>query len=305
MSLLGRADECALLDALIGDVRRGESRSLVLQGEAGIGKTALLEHLVATAPDFTVARAVGVESEMELAFASLHQLCAPLLDGLERLPGPQRDALRIVFGLTAGPAPDRFLVGLAVLSLLSEVAEQRPLLCLVDDAQWLDRSSALTLAFVARRLLAEPVALVFAAREPGEELRHVPELEVRGLVNGDAHALLSSAVRFALDGRVRDRIIAETRGNPLALLELPRGLTPTQLAGGFARAGGERPVAPDREELRPPPRDPPGGRAAPAARRRGRADRRSAAPAARLRAPRDRALPRSTRRTGCWRSTTA
>ena len=233
MSLLGRADECALLDDLIDDIRRGESRSLVLRGEAGIGKTALLEHLVESASDLTVARAVGVESEMELAFASLHQLCAPLLDRLERLPGPQRDALRIVFGLTAGPAPDRFLVGLAVLSLVSEVAEQRPLLCVVDDAQWLDQTSALTLAFVARRLLAEPVGLVFAAREPGEELRHLPDLEVHGLVNGDARALLSSAVRFALDGPVRDRILAETRGNPLALLELPRGLTPTQLAGGF------------------------------------------------------------------------
>jgi DNA-binding CsgD family transcriptional regulator len=237
MSLLGRADECALLDDLIDDIRRGESRSLVLRGEPGIGKTALLEYLVESASDLTVARAVGVESEVELAFASLHQLCAPLLDRLERLPGPQRDALRIVFGLSAGPAPDRFLVGLAVLSLVSEVAEQRPLLCVVDDAQWLDQTSALTLAFVARRLQAEPVGLVFAAREPGEELRHLPHLEVRGLLDGDARELLSSTMRFALDGQVRDRIIAETRGNPLALLELPRGLTPTQLAGGFGIPG--------------------------------------------------------------------
>ena len=231
--LWGREQECALLDELVSSVRRGESRSLVLRGEAGIGKTALLEYLVESASDLGIARATGVESEMELAFASLHQLCAPLLDRLERLPAPQRDALRIVFGLSAGPAPDRFLVGLAVLSLLSEAAEQRPLLCVVDDAQWLDQASALTLAFVARRLLAEPVGLVFAAREPGEELQHVPDLEVRGLVNGDARALLSSTVRFALDERVRDRILAETRGNPLALVELPRGLTPTQLAGGF------------------------------------------------------------------------
>ncbi len=206
---------------------------MVVRGEAGIGKTALLEHLVASASDLTVERAAGVESEMELAFASLHQLCLPLLDRLERLPGPQRDALRTVFGLAPGPAPDRFLVGLAVLSLLSEAAEERPLLCVVDDAQWLDQSSALTLAFVARRLLAEPVGLVFAAREPGEELRHLPELEVRGLVNGDARALLSASVRFALDRQVRDRILAETRGNPLALRELPRGLTVTQLAIGF------------------------------------------------------------------------
>jgi DNA-binding CsgD family transcriptional regulator/tetratricopeptide (TPR) repeat protein len=231
--LLGRADECALLDNLIDDVRRGESRSLVLRGEAGIGKSALLDHLVESASDLTVARAVGVESEMELAFASLHQLCAPLLDRLERLPGPQRDALRAVFGLTAGPAPRPFLVGLAVLSLVSDVAEQRPLLCVIDDAQWLDQTSALTLAFVARRILAEPVGLVFATREPGEELRHLPDLDVHGLVDSDARALLRSSIRFALDKSVRERILAETRGNPLALLELPRGLTPTQLAVGF------------------------------------------------------------------------
>ncbi len=232
MRLVGRGDECALLDELIDDIRRGESRSLVLRGEAGIGKTALLGHLVEAASDLTVLRAVGVESEMELAFASLHQLCAPLLDRLERLPGPQRDALRIVFGLAAGPAPERFMVGLAVLSLVSDAAEQRPLLGVVDDAQWLDRASALTLAFVARRLLAEPVGLVFAAREPGEELRKLPDLEVRGLVDGDARALLNATVLSGLDGAVRERILAETRGNPLALLELPRGLTRTELAVG-------------------------------------------------------------------------
>ena len=178
-------------------------------------------------------RAVGVESEMELAFASLHQLCGPLLDRLDELPAPQREALGVVFGLSAGAPPDRFLVGLAVLSLFAEAAEQRPLLCIVDDAQWLDQSSALTLAFVARRLLAERVGIVFAAREPGEELRRVPELEVHGVRNGDARALLGSAVQFKLDEQVRDRIVAETRGNPLALLELPRGLSATQLAGGF------------------------------------------------------------------------
>src|SRR5947209_16934842 len=160
----------------------------------------------------------GSNRIMELAFASLHQLCGPLLDRLERLPAPQRQAMEIVFGLTAGPAPDRFLVGLAALSLFSEAAEQRPLLCVVDDAQWLDQASALTLAFVARRLLAEPVAIIFAAREPGEELQHVSELEVFGVHDSDARALLSSAVRFQLGERVRDRIIAETRGNPLALL---------------------------------------------------------------------------------------
>jgi hypothetical protein len=230
--LYGRASECAVLDSFVSAIRRGESRSLVVRGEAGTGKTALLEYLTDSASDLTILRAVGVESEMELAFASLHQLCAPLLDRLETLPAPQRDALQVVFGLNAGPPPDRFLVGLGVLSLLSEMGE-RPLLCVVDDAQWLDQASAQTLAFVTRRLLAEPVGIVFAARDPGEELQHISELEVHGLRNGDARVLLSSVVRFKLDERVRDRIIAETRGNPLALLELPRRLTATQLAGGF------------------------------------------------------------------------
>ncbi|HEY2202054.1 MAG TPA: ATP-binding protein, partial [Solirubrobacteraceae bacterium] len=237
--LRGRARECALLDDLVSAIRHGESRTLVLRGEAGIGKTALLECLVESATDLTVVRAVGVESEMELPFAGLHQVCGSMLDQLERLPAPQRDALRVVFGLSAGPAPDQFMVGLAVLTLISEVPEKQPLLCVVDDAQWLDRASALTLAFVARRLLADPVGIVFAAREPGEELRHLPELEVQGLRNADARALLSSELRFTLDERVRDRVIAETRGNPLALLELPRGLTATQLAGGFALPGSQ------------------------------------------------------------------
>src|SRR3954447_6361438 len=181
MSLLGRADECALLDRLIGEIRRGQSRSLVLSGEAGIGKTALLKYLVEAASDLTVARAVGGESEMELAFSSLHQLCGPMLDRLRRLPAPQRKALEVVFGRSSGAGPDRFLTALGVLSLMSEVGDERPLLCVVDDAQWLDQASALTLAFVARRLQAEPVGIVFAAREPGQELPHVPELEVHGL----------------------------------------------------------------------------------------------------------------------------
>jgi DNA-binding CsgD family transcriptional regulator/tetratricopeptide (TPR) repeat protein len=236
-SLRGRGDECALLDGFARAVRRGESRALVLRGEAGIGKTALLEYLIASASELTVLRTVGVESEMELAYAGLHQLCAPLLDRLGRLPGPQQQALEIVFGLSTGAAPDRFLVGLGLLSLLSEAADDGPLLCVVDDAQWLDQASALTLAFVARRLLAEPVGILFAAREPGEELRHFSELEVLGLRNGDARALLGSAVGFVLDARVRDRIIAEMRGNPLALIELPRGLSATQLAGGFGLLG--------------------------------------------------------------------
>jgi DNA-binding CsgD family transcriptional regulator len=231
--LRGRASECAVLDAVIADLRRGESRVLVIRGEAGVGKTALVEYLIEAAAGLRVGRAVGAESEMELAFAGLHQLCAPLLDHSRGLPGPQREALETVFGVRAGPAPDRFLVGLAVLGLLSQVSDEQPLLCVVDDAQWLDQASARTLAFVARRLGAEPVGLVFVARGVGEELGGLPELEVGGLGDRDARALLGSVVRFFLDHRVRDRIVAETRGNPLALLELPHGLTAAQLAGGF------------------------------------------------------------------------
>ena len=229
--LRGRTVECALLDGVIADIRGGGSRSLVLQGEAGIGKTALLEYLIASASDLTVVRASGVESGMELAYSGLHQLCWTILDRLEKLPAPQRLALEIVFGLSAGPAPDRFLVALGVLNLLSEASEECPVLCVVDDAQWLDQSSALTLAFVAHRLLAESVGLVFAVRDGGDQLRHLPGLEVGGLRNGDARALLSSAVQFRLDDQVCDRIVAETRGNPLALLELPRGISATELAG--------------------------------------------------------------------------
>jgi DNA-binding CsgD family transcriptional regulator len=231
--LWGRRPQCEALDGLLAEVRAGRSRVLVVRGEAGIGKSALLDYAILSASGFRVARAAGVESEMELAFAALHQLCAPMLDRLERLPGPQHDAISVAFGLSAGNAPDHFLVGLAVLSLLSEVGEERPLLCLVDDAQWLDRASAQALAFVARRLLADPVALVVATREPIEEFTGLPEQLVEGLGNGDARALLGSALHVPLDERVRDRIVAETRGNPLALLELPRGLTPAQLAGGF------------------------------------------------------------------------
>ena len=236
-TLLGRRTECAALDGVIAAVRHGESRTLVVRGDAGVGKTALLRYAWESATDLRVLRAVGVESEMELPFAVLHQLCAPMLDGLARLPAPQREALSIAFGRSAGPAPDRFIVGLAVLSLVSEVAEERPLLCVVDDSQWLDKATAQTLTFVARRLRAEAVGLVFGARETGEEFRGLPHLEVSGLRNGDARALLTSVVGFRLDERVLDRIVAETRGNPLALFELPRGLTATQLAGGFGLLG--------------------------------------------------------------------
>jgi DNA-binding NarL/FixJ family response regulator len=233
--LRGRRSECAVLDAMIAAVHEGESRTLVVCGDAGVGKTALLEYASASALalELRVLRAVGEQSEMELTFAALHQLCAPMLDHLVRLPSPQREALRIVFGLSAGPPPDRFLVGLAVLSLVSEAAQERPMLCVVDDSQWLDQGSARTLGFVARRLRAQSVALVFAGREPSEDLRGLSEVEVQGLGDSDARALLGSAVGFRVDERVRDRIVAETGGNPLALLELPRGLSPTQLAGGF------------------------------------------------------------------------
>src|SRR5271169_1046024 len=222
--LLDRLPDRAALSELLDVARAGRSGVLVLRGEPGVGKTALLEYAVESAAGLRVARVAGVESEMELAFAALQQLCAPMLDKLAGLPDPQRAALGVAFGLDTGAAPDRFLVGLAVLSLLSEVAERQPLLCVIDDAQWLDRASAQALAFVARRLLAEPVVLVVAAREPGEEFRGLPELLVGGLGEGAARELLGSVIRGPLDERVRDRIVAETRGNPLALLELPRGV---------------------------------------------------------------------------------
>jgi DNA-binding CsgD family transcriptional regulator/tetratricopeptide (TPR) repeat protein len=237
--LLDRASERDVLEGLVAGVRAGESRVLVLRGEAGVGKTALFGHLSAAADGCRIARAAGVESEMELAFAGLHGLCAPMLGRLRHLPTPQRDALTTAFGLSAGPPPDRFLVGLAVLSLLADVAEEQPLICIVDDAQWLDRVSAQTLAFVARRLLAERVGLVFALRESGNEhaLEGLPELVIEGLAAEDARLLLDATLPGPLDERVRERILAEAGGNPLALLELPRGLTPAAVAGGFGLPG--------------------------------------------------------------------
>ncbi len=235
--LTGRLSERGVLDRFVAGVRAGEGRALVVHGEPGVGKTVLLDYLAGRASGCRVARAVGVQSEMELAFAGLHQLCAPMLDHAESLPVPQREALRTAFGLSAGPAPDRFLVGLAVLGLLSETAGERPLVCVVDDQQWLDRASAQALGFAARRLAADPVGLVFAARVPGKDMAGLPELVVEGLAEGDARALLESVLTGPLDARVRDRIIADTHGNPLALLELPRGLTPAQLTGGFGLSG--------------------------------------------------------------------
>ena len=235
--LTDRHAECDVLGRLVAAVRAGESRALVVHGEPGVGKTALLEYLAGQASGCRVAHAGGVQSEMELAFAVLHQLCAPMLDRLERLPAPQRDALRTAFGLSAGPAPDRFLIGLAALGLLSEMAGERPLVCIVDDEQWLDSASAQVLAFVARRLGAESVGLVFGARVPTGDLAGLPELVIGGLREDDARALLDSALTGPLDALVRDQIVAEAHGNPLALLELPRGWTATELAGGFGLPG--------------------------------------------------------------------
>jgi DNA-binding CsgD family transcriptional regulator len=231
--LLGRQQEREALGRLLEVARGGRGGVLVVYGDPGVGKTALLEDAIEAGPDFQVVRAAGVEGEMELAFAALQQLCAPILGLSGRLPDAQREALSVAFGLSAGRPPDPFLVGLAVLGLVSEAAEERPLLCLVDDAQWLDGSSARALAFVARRLLAERIAFVFAARGPGDTLARFPQVHVGPLGHRDARALLESVLPGRLDERVVERIVVETRGNPLALLELPRGLSPAQLAGGF------------------------------------------------------------------------
>ena len=239
LSLLGRRSECATLERVLVRAQTGQGGALVVRGEAGIGKTALLEYArdTATTSGFRAEYAAGVESETQFAFAGLHQLCAPLLDRAGALPDPQQTALRVAFGMHSGAAPDRFLVGLATLHLLAEVAEEGPLLCLIEDAQWLDQASAQILAFVARRLVAERIALVFALRDPTDrDVRPfvgLPELRLDGLDPTDSRALLAAAVGKPLDDRVCDRIVAEARGNPLALLELPQSALPAQLTGGF------------------------------------------------------------------------
>ena len=237
--LTGRRGECDALNRLIAAVRASESRALVVRGDPGVGKTVLLEYLAGQAADAgcAVARMVGVRPEMELAFAGLHQLCGPMLRRAERLPVPQRDALRYASGQAEGPSPDAFLVGLAVLSLLAAVAGDCPLICVIDDEQWLDRASVQALGFAARRLGPRPVGLVFAAREPSTELAGLPELHVGRLRDDDARALLALALPGPLDPRVADLIVAETRGNPRALLDVPRGLSPVELAGGFGLPG--------------------------------------------------------------------
>ncbi|MFD8690004.1 LuxR C-terminal-related transcriptional regulator [Streptomyces sp. NPDC059651] len=238
--LRGRQVECGALDSLVATVRTGRSAVLVLRGEMGIGKTALLNHVRAGSAGCRPAGAVGIESETELPFGGLHQLCAPFLGHLGSLPASQRDTLGRAFGLITGASPDHLLVGPAVLSLLTEVAAKEPLICVVDDVQWLDDISLHTLVFVARNLRAERIGLVLAVREPSleaepAELAELPQLVVEPLSDNDAGALLESVVPGRLDERVRNRIVAETQGNPLALLEMPRGLTPAELAGGFAR----------------------------------------------------------------------
>jgi DNA-binding CsgD family transcriptional regulator len=236
VQLVGRRAERQALDDLLATVRAGGSSTLVVSGEAGIGKTALLDDLARRATGLTVARVVGVESEMEFAFAALHQLCAPLAHRMDHIPGPQREALRTTFGQSAAAAPDAFLVGLAVLSLLSEVAADRPLLVLVDDLQWLDRASAQVLMFVARRVVAESVGVVFATRAVGE-LAGLPEVVVAGLGDAESRALLAAGLDGPLDARVRDRIVAEAHGNPLALVEFLRSLRRAELAGGYGLPG--------------------------------------------------------------------
>ena len=239
--LRGRVSECATLRGLIATVKSGSSQVLVLRGEAGVGKTALLEFTAEMASGVRCLHVAGVQSDMELAFAGVQQLCAPLLNHHDELPEPQREALNVAFGRGVGSAPDRFLVGLAVLSLMAAAADDRPLLCLIDDTQWLDQVSAQTLAFVARRLLAEPVGIVFAARDAGAQaLAGLPELMIGGLSDADARDLLDSVVLGRIDARVRDRIVAETRGIPLALLEVPRNVSAAELSGGFGNLGVRR-----------------------------------------------------------------
>lgn len=236
--LHGRDRECETLRRLISDARSGESHALVLRGEPGAGKTAMLAYAEEQAAGMHVARVSGVESDMELAFAGLHQLCMPLMAHADELPEPQRDALNVAFGRGVGPTPDRFLVGLAVLSLLAASSNDQPLLCIIDDAQWLDQVSVQTLGFVSRRLMAEPVALIFGVRDAADVLSGLPDLVIAGLSDGDSRELLESVMLGGIDPRIRDRVVAETRGIPLALLEVPRKFSAAELAGGFWNMGG-------------------------------------------------------------------
>ena len=251
--LLGRGPETTRLDELISEAAGGRGGALVVEGEPGVGKTALLEDAAQRASRLSVLRVAGVQSELALPYAALHQLCARMIGRRDRLPAPQAEAIAVALGGLAGRAPDRFLVSLGALGLLSDLAGERPLLCLVDDAQWIDQESLQALAFVARRAEADSFALVFSTRIALDELAGIPRVVVQGLTEPDARDLLASVVPGRLDPRVRDRIIAETHGNPLALLELPHGLSPDQLAGGFGLPDPEGLSGPDRGRL-PAPR---------------------------------------------------
>lgn len=231
--LIGRTNGCKVLDNLLAGARKSQGDAIVLHGEPGIGKTALIEHAIASAVDFEVLHTVGNEAEMELPYAAFHELCRPAMGAVGNLPEPQRNAVEVVLGVCEGGAPDRLFVALALLNLLSELGSKRPVLCVVDDAQWLDTSSAQAIAFAARHVSKDAVAFLFGARTLTDEVRGLPELSIAGLGDRDARRLLATAVPDRLDDRVVDRVVAETHGNPLALLDLPRGLTPSQLAGGF------------------------------------------------------------------------
>ncbi|HME63377.1 MAG TPA: ATP-binding protein, partial [Streptosporangiaceae bacterium] len=232
-ALIGRGGECGRLDQILDGARRGRSGVLVLWGEPGVGKTALLDYAQAAAADLQVIRIDGVETEMELSFAALHQFLRPCLGRLDVLPSPQRAALRLAFGMQEGQTPDRFLVSLATLGLLADHASRKPLLCLVDDAHCLDRESADALAFAARRLHADPIAIIFAAREPAPHsgvLDGLPELPLAGLAQADAYELLAATAGSRPNRLVAEQIAAGTGGNPLALIEIGRELAAGQLA---------------------------------------------------------------------------
>ncbi|HVM66936.1 MAG TPA: AAA family ATPase, partial [Acidimicrobiales bacterium] len=245
--LIDRDVEKRELGTLLVSLREGLSAARVLRGEAGIGKTALLEYVVASAPDMHVSRVAGTESEIDLGFAALHQLLAPFLPRLERLPAPQRAALGSAFGLIEGPAPSLFLVGLATLTLLADEAAQRPLLCVIDDAQWLDQGSAHVLGFVARRLFADRIGMLFALRDPIDgdaAFAGLSELRVGGLIDDDARKLLDAVTAGRLDHQTAARIIAASQGNPLALMELGEELLAGGVSRGAAQLAGPLPLGP-------------------------------------------------------------
>jgi DNA-binding CsgD family transcriptional regulator len=233
-ALLGRRNECRVLDRVLAAAQAGRGGAIVIYGEPGIGKSALLNYAVDSAPGFQVLRAIGNEVEKELPFAAAQQLCAPASETMRSLPIPHRDALGVAFGHMRGSPPDHLLVGLALLDLVSQLASDKPVLCVVDDAQWLDAESAQAFAFAAGRLGSASVAFLLGARTVPADLNGLPLLPVVALGQADARSLLRSALPDPFDEHVFERIVAEARGNPLALLELPRGFASAERAGGFA-----------------------------------------------------------------------